>query len=265
MLRILKTEWMKIRSYTAFWILSGLFVVGVIGLNYSVWAIRQSVDVKAGKANAETVLGSPFAYPDVWNTTAWLSGWVLFIPGLIIIMIMTNEFTYRTNRQNVIDGWTRKQFIDAKLLWVVLLSVVAAVSCFISALIFGGIGDVPFTADKMVYVLYFFLESFTYLMAALLFGVLLRRSGLAIGLFFLYTMLLKNIISGLLNHFLPGQIGSYFPLKSSDELIPFPFIKNLTKGAIAAPPPLAALLSVSIVYVGIFYGWMLYKFRNDNL
>lgn len=265
MQKILKTEWMKVRDYKAFWILSGLFVVCVVALNYTVWAFRVSMDAKSGKANSEMILGSPFAYPDVWNTATWLSGWLLFLPGLIVIMLITNEFTYRTHRQNVMDGWTRTDFIVAKLLWVVALSVVAALAAFISTIIFGALGDASFTTDKMVYVLYFFLESLSYLMVALLFGVLLRRSGLAIGLYFLYIMLLKNAISGLLNHNVGHQVGLYFPLRVTDELIPFPFLKSITKGQFEPPPPVAVLLTGTAVYLGVFYWWMVYKFRTDNL
>lgn len=261
MQKILYIEWMKVKNYMAFWILSGLFVVCVFGLCYIVRGLNTDV----GGQGAKMLLGSPFDYPDIWNTMSWLSGWLLFIPGLIVIMLMTNEYTFRTHRQNIIDGWSRTQFITVKLLWVVVLSLLAAVTAFASVILFGAFGSTGFTASGMQYVLYFFVESLSYMMLALLFGVLIRRSGLAIGMLFLYLFVVKYFLAGMINHNNTLQIGDYTPLRISDDLLPFPFLKAALKGKIQPPPPVYVLLLGSFAYMGLFYWIMRQKFRTADL
>jgi hypothetical protein len=256
---------MKVRHYRAFWILAGLFVACVFGLCYIVYALSASVGEQSGKAASQMLLGNPFEYPDLWNTMSWLSGWLLFIPGLIIIMLMTNEYTFRTHRQNVIDGLSRTQFITVKLLWVLVLSVLAAVTAFLSVILFGAFGSGGFTVSGMHYVLYFFVESLSYMMLALLFGVLIRRSGLAIGMLFLYLFVIKYFLASTINHNNTLQIGDYTPLRISDDLLPFPFLKAALKGKIQAPPPVYILLLGSFVYMGLFYWLMRWRFRTADL
>lgn len=265
MLQVLKTEWMKVRSYRTFWILTALCFVGMVGLNYIVWDFPVKVNGNADKAQTQALLGHPYSYPNVWETTSWLSGWLLFLPGLLIIMLITNEYTYRTHRQNVIDGWPRAAFINAKLLWVVSLAVLCTLASALSAVIFGALGDAPFSTSGMEYVFYFFLETLSYLMMALLFGVLFRRSGLAIALYFVYILLLKFLLAGLIDWMTHGRAGDYVPLRVTDELLPLPVFRDMAKRPNREPLPVAALLSATAVYLGIFYAWMLYKFRNDNL
>ena len=76
-----------------------------------------------GQGLAQNLLGSPFAFPDVWQTVSWNSTMLFIIPAILIITLTTNEFVYKTHRQNIIDGWSRKQFISVKLVEVLLLSV----------------------------------------------------------------------------------------------------------------------------------------------
>ena len=111
MLHLLKIEWLKIKGYKTFWVLTTLFLVSIAGLNYFVFNIKQNIS--SGSAQANAIIGSPFDFPNVWHTVGYFSSFLLFIPGLMIITSITNEYTYKTHRQNIIDGWSRQQFIHA--------------------------------------------------------------------------------------------------------------------------------------------------------
>jgi len=265
MQKILAVEWLKIRFYKAFWILLGLFVVSIVGLNYLVDSFIVKAKAQTGKANGDAILGHPFNYPDVWHTVSFWSGFLLFLPGLIIITLMTNEFTYRTHRQNIIDGWTRLQFIAIKLVWVFILALISTIVVFATAILFGALGDSPFSFLKLEYVGYFFIEALSYIAVALLFGIVLKRAGLAIGLFFLYILIIKNTISGLLNYFTPVKIGHYLPLSINDALIPFPFIKDMVKAMTQQPPNVSILLGGSVVYICLYSWIMIRTFQKADL
>src|SRR5215472_7235119 len=119
--RTLRIEWMKVKNYRTFWILLALTIVSIPAFNYTVYDL---MDNSFPKVRGKSLFGSPFAFPDAWQTITWNSSLLFIIPAILIITLSTNEFTYRTHRQNVIDGWSRSQFIYVKLFEVLLLSIV---------------------------------------------------------------------------------------------------------------------------------------------
>src|SRR5436853_6792779 len=136
MLHLLKIEWLKIKGYKTFWILAVLFLVSIVGLNYFVFYIKQGI-TQGNNSAVNAVLGAPFDFPNVWHTVSYFSSFLLFIPGLMIITLVTNEYSYKTTRQNIIDGWSRLQFIQVKIALVVMLALVSAIFVFLTALLFG--------------------------------------------------------------------------------------------------------------------------------
>jgi ABC-2 type transport system permease protein len=259
-------EWNKVRKYTAFWVMLILYIVGVFGLNFIVYQFHKENLGSGRPPGTAQLFGSPFDYPDVWQTISWNSGWIFPILGLLLITLITNEYTFKTHRQNVIDGWTRDQFISVKWLWVFKFSGVATVVAFLTSLLFGAMGNTPFSASGMVNILWVFLQSISYMALALLFGVLIRKAGLAIVLYFLYTYVLMYMLRHYVNEIAPSaQVGAYLPLTLSNELIAFPFLKTALKGQLTPPPPTYALVIGSLVYPVLIYWWMIAKFRKSDL
>lgn len=233
MQQLLAIEWLKIKKYRTFWILTGFFLVLLPLWNYQV----QSGMIKLGgpQKGGINFLSTAYSFPGVWgNVGFWGSIFVLFL-SILIIILTTNEYNFKTNRQNVIDGWSRMQFFHAKVWFVVLLSVLATVYLFLMGLIFGVSNSGSFMGafDSIDQVLYFFLLCLDYLGFALFISIWIRRSGLAIGIFLLYSFILENILRGLLNWQLPKPIGNFLMLQSSDELLPFPMLRTLANATSA--------------------------------
>ena len=265
MQNLLRIEWLKVRSYKAFWFLLGFSVLGIVGLSYIVYSIKVSVDTKAGKENGAMLIGHPFSYPDVWQAISYVSGFMLFLPGLLIITLISNEFTYRTHRQNIIDGWTRTQMIGVKWMWVFILSLVATLTVILASVLLGMTGDTPFSLDKFYYVGCFFVEALNYMAVALLLGVLIKRAGLAISFFILYLLIVKNLLSWGVDKLNNSHIGNFLPLTISDKLITFPVTKSLGALFITPGPAAGVLLAGSIVYLGLYAWLMIWKFNNQDL
>ncbi len=251
---------MKVKNYRTFWVLSVLYLLSIYSASYMGYLINSSRPQKNNMADA--LFGQPFQFPEVWHTVSWLSSWLMFLPGLLMIISVTNEFSFKTHRQNIIDGWSRMQFIVVKILTAVIVALVSTIAVFITALLFGlFIGDKPFTFTGVSYIGYFFLQVLSYTSAALLFSLLFKRSGIAIGVFFLYTTFLENVIAGLLNRY-ADNIGRYLPLESVDNLIPIPigFIRQFL-----ASYNVPALLAMSAVYLCLYYFFSIRKFTTDDL
>lgn len=259
-------EWMKLKNYRAFWVLGFLYLISIGGINYITFRIQQNIlESKQAKNMAEMVLGQPpYSFPVVWQMTAFTSSFLLFIPGLLMIISVTNEYSYKTHRQNIIDGWTRRDFIVSKMLLAIFLAIVSTLMVMITATVFGFLeGSHDFSTEKFQFIGYFFLQALSYIMAALLLAVLIKRGGMAIGIYFLYTAVIENVIKSILNHYFNG-IGQYMPLQSTDELIPAPLLDRI-KSQFTAPPDYPVLLVVALVYLVSYFVVTAVKFEKDDL
>jgi ABC-2 type transport system permease protein len=261
MLQLLKIEWMKVKNYRTFWILSILYLVSIFGANYIAYMIWDSTP-KEDMTNA--FIGTPFTFPDVWHMISWVSSFLMFMPGLLIIISITNEYSYKTHRQNVIDGWSRTQFITVKIVNAFIITLVSTLVVFLTAIGFGLlVGDAAITFEKVEFVGYFFIQCLSYTSLALLFSILFKRSGIAIGVYFLYSLILENMLSGILNRYVEN-IGRYMPLETTDNLIRIPVFKTIVNQVLATyNTPL--LLTMSAVYLAAYYFISIRKFQTDDL
>jgi ABC-2 type transport system permease protein len=264
--QLLAIEWMKLKNYRAFWILLSLYIASIFGANYIGYRFQENMfQSKQAKGLAQMVLGTPFSFPTVWQTTANISSFLLFIPGLIMIIAITNEYSFKTHRQNIIDGLTRQQFITAKIMLAALLSLLSTTLIFLTATMFGLMdGTGSFSFDGFSYIGYYLLQAMSYIMVAVLIAVLLKRGGLAIGVFFSYALILEQIIVIFLNKH-ANYIGRYMPLESTDMLVPFPRMEQLMSVLKINAPNYTALLVAALVYLAAYLFFVVRKFKTDDL
>jgi ABC-2 type transport system permease protein len=257
MQQLLRVEWMKVKNYRTFWILLGITVFSVPGINYMLYSLMDNSFPKGRHGSggaARALLGSPFAFPDVWQTVSWNASMLFIIPAILVITLTTNEFTYKTHRQNIIDGWSRGQFIRVKLIEILFLSLFTTLLVILTALAFGYIGNkVPegvsvWTESR--FALFYFVQMLSYSLIAFVLSILIRRAGLVIGLYLLY-MLVEQILVGIFHGIYKLTVFEYLPEEVSDRLIPFPYVKGLiTQDAWEKYIP--AYLAVATVYVLLY-------------
>jgi ABC-2 type transport system permease protein len=229
MLHLLKVEWLKIKNYRTFWILLILYIVSFIGVSYLTYYVYGQIP-KDGQA----FIGRVFAFPSIWKTIGWSSSYMLIVVGLIVIIFVTNEFNYRTHRQNIIDGWSRQQFVTGKWLQLLLTAIITTLLYILCTLFFGlGIngathfGQSFFKGSSAIF--YFFVQTLVYLSLALFLGFLIKRAGLAIVAYMVYAIIIDNISAGLFDRFVLKGSARFFPLQCADELIQTPFLRSLVE------------------------------------
>lgn len=260
MLHLLKLEWLKVKNYKAFWIFLGLYIIALFAINWIAFQIQGEV-----KKNGVPLTIFPYDFPAVYQTIAWVSSWLLYFPGMLMILVITNEYNYKTHRQNIIDGLTRQQFVTAKIVFGLAIAVITTLSCFLIAIYFGSDynnGSISFHGIE--YIGYSFIQTLNYLFLAMILAVLMRRSGLALAIFFLYGLVFEQLIGGLIDFkFLNGGTTRfYLPLEASDTLIPVTFFKELFyKNA----PSQTTLLIMCFVYISLFIILSFRKFQTDDL
>ena len=193
MLQLLKIEWLKVKNYKAFWIFSILYFFSILGINYTGYYVNELT--VQNMPMSQMMIGSPFAFPKVWATVGYMSSWLLYFPGILFIMLLTNEFNFKTHRQNIIDGWTRTEFISVKFLFALIFSVAATLFNFLVALLFGSLTTGShFSFEGMENVGYIFIQTFAYISFAMFLAILFRKSGAAIAVFFLYGLIFEFLI-----------------------------------------------------------------------
>jgi ABC-2 type transport system permease protein len=229
MLHLLKIDLKKLTSYRTFWIICGLYFLTLgmataSGMEFLKW-LATFVE---GFGQAININRIPlYHFPDVWQNLAWASGLLKIMLGIMVLISITNEYSYRTIRQNIIDGLSREEFLLSKLMTNLLLSVLSMVLVFIIALVTGLIYSPEYNLDFMfngvAFYPAYFLEVFAFLSFALMLGIFIQRSGLSIVLL-LNSYLIELIIKENINDYVPDVI-QFFPLESIMSLVPMPFAR----------------------------------------
>ncbi|MCU0380352.1 MAG: ABC transporter permease [Chitinophagaceae bacterium] len=263
MLNLLRTEWLKIRKYWAFWGVMALTALSYPGINYLFYKEYLELTKKGSSTGdmAKMLMGNPFVFPENFHTIAFFSSVFVFIPAIVVIMLVTNEYTYKTNRQNIIDGWSRNQFLLGKFIDVALISVLVTLIYFIVALAIGFLSSKPENRDiwaKSNYIGLFALQTFSQLSIAFLVGFLVRKSFIALSVFVFYFLIVENLAVGFLKAKSHDE-GRFLPLEISDRLIPLPAFmgrfnaENYKASLAAIGPHIGYTILVTALVWGICY------------
>lgn len=236
MIKLLKIEFKKILTYKVFWILTGLyFIFLAAGILMAEFMINNMVDNMNKRLPIPLPHVAIYFFPWVWQNLAFFATlrYVLIFPAIIIIIMITNEFTYKTIRQNIINGMSKTEFLASKLLLILVLSVVTtlllAVGTFIIGLANTQITGWTMVFEKTQFILGFFLTILTFQIFAFFFGFLLRNTGLSIALFTLYTFIVEPILYYFLKSpiVFKNNISPFLPVNSVLRITEYPAIPVL--------------------------------------
>lgn len=225
MLAILKIEWLKIRNYRAFWWVVGITALTYMTTSYMGLAFYKQISTsnKIPKNVAKMWLGNPFSLQEIWHTTAYISSFFIIIPSLLVIMLITNEYAFRTNRQNIIDGWSRNKFLTGKLLDVTVISLMITALYVLTCILIGFSNSTAAEHGygKIYFVAYFLLQTFSQLSLALFIGLMVRKSFIALGIFIFSSVILEPAITWFCSS-RNLSVGNFLPFEISDKMIPPP-------------------------------------------
>jgi ABC-2 type transport system permease protein len=229
MLHLLKIDLKKLTSYRTFWIVCGLYFVTLAfstasGMEILKWLAR-TIEGFGQKINVNRI--PLYHFPDIWLNLLYFSGLFKIVLAIMTVISITNEYTYRTLRQNVIDGLSRWEFLFSKILTNLLLSLLSVVMIFVIALVTGFIYtpaiNYQYIFSDMEFLFANFLEIFAFLSYALMLGILIQRSGLTIILLMLSKMI-EIIFRENVDEYLPWLI-QFLPMESISNLVPLPYAR----------------------------------------
>ena len=229
MLRLLKIEWNKIYYYKTARIFTILYfaMLVIIGLALANFEFKlNGIGFKFSK------LGM-FNFPVVWQNITWFSALAKIFIAIIVITNVTNEYSSRTLKQNLIDGLSKKEFLVSKVLSNTVLAILSTILVFLISLILGCF----FSEEKsnvfqgMGFVLMYFIKLFFFLSMCLFFSFLLRKNAFAfLGIvvfqiieviFWVSEILIRKLVFHQDFTSFDGFVSNYLPLNSCYNLISF--------------------------------------------
>lgn len=253
---LLKLEWLKIKNYKPFWILIGMYL-----------ALLPLFSLVGKQIKLPEQLGTTrilYMFPNVFDFVGYVGNWLsFFVFSFLAVLTVTNEFSYKTLRQNIISGVSRQDFFLSKLYFLIFISLSATLYYTLVCFVFGVFNTETIFTEKVIerieLVPRFFLMCLGYMSLAFLLSVLLRRTGIAIFLFFSYVMFIEPILRSWILH---KTVGDYFkqfaPINVFSDLAPMPLrlfkvIEAGSQGAISFLKNYEAI-GASVFYIVLFFG-----------
>lgn len=234
MLRLLKIEWNKIYYYKT----TRIFTLIYFGMLVAVGLILAYIKPTIGGMKLDIAKLGMFNFPEVWQNITYLVAIAKIFIAVIIITNVTNEYSNRTLKQNLIDGLSKKEFLTSKILTNLIFATLSTIFVFGISLVLG----LVFSDNKenifkgIEFVGTYFLKLNLFFSICLFLSILLRKSAFAfLGLIVLWMIegmistvevLIKAWMGGFENIDPYGfYISNYLPLNTSSKLIDFPQMK----------------------------------------
>lgn len=241
---LIRAELRKILPYRTAWIVLGLYVV-LLGLF-----------VSAGGnvvLNGQPVGATLYAFPGLWQKLTYVASFFNLLLGILLIILITDEFQFRTFRQQVLDGASVADLVQNKAAVSGMLAGFATLVVVALGFYFGltRASDTLTQAPAgLPAVLFYGVQALGMLALAGLFAVLVRKSGPAILLYLLYAW----VVEPLLRFSLPDELDRYLPAKVLNSLTPMPgqeVLDTMTGPSSALLPSQA--LPLALAYTALFW------------
>ncbi|MEO9966709.1 MAG: ABC transporter permease subunit [Reichenbachiella sp.] len=235
MIRLLQIEWLKLKYNRAFWILIAMYTISVTivcsgGMLFLEFLKNQGADFNG----IDPTIIPLYDFPDVWHNITYVASFFKVLLGFIMVISIANESVYRTMRQNIIDGLSKREFLQTKLLISFIIACSATLLLFLIGLITGSIYSHvigwSYIFSNLEFLLAYGFEVFVYLTFALMIALFVRKAGLVIVGLLMYTLIFDPVLSKLLEHF-PyfwdeiRFLKDYLPVTALNNLIHVPFLK----------------------------------------
>ncbi len=270
MFHLLKLEWLKQKDYILFKILAIAYLV----LLPAALFVGKKMDVGNGAPFNPKV--DFFQFPTVWAWLGYIGNWMsFFVLGFLAVLMVTNEYSNRTLRQNVITGLQREEFFKSKLVFMVVAASVATFYYGLCAVVIGllHVDDTLYfsTVFKNVdMVPRFWLMTMGYMSFGLLIGLLIKRTGIALFLYLAYSMVIETILRWVVHlYFFKNISMNFYPLNAMEDLAPLPvadFADSLLKahGFRLLLTPMEAGIT-TVIYTSLFLFFSYKRLKNSDL
>lgn len=263
MLKLLKIEFRKLISNPGFWVLYIFYVLFMIAGVYG-----------SNVGNSFMAMSGANPFPIDWKalTGSFFLGFANLFLSLLVIFYVTNDYSFRIYRQNVIDGLSRVELFLAKTLTIFCLCLFTLILMFLFELLFAqllgeGLYKQDFSAN-IEYLGYFFIKLFGYMCVALFLGLFLKRGAVAtIALIMWFGLeMVSYFVSVFIQDKSWAKFLTYGPFNWFDKMLTNAgFTVNNAPAPSVGDVSIPLFLAGSAVYIAIFLSLSAYKLTKQNL
>lgn len=214
---------------------SRVLILGYFLLIFSI-AILSTINVEFGPIKFNLAEQGIFNFPYIWHFNTFVIALLKIFFAIIIVAMIGNEYSYKTLKQNLIDGLSKSEFLWSKIYAIVAFVTLSTLLVFVISLILGGIysdyNEFQIIFSDLEYLLAYAIKLFGFFTFCLFLAILIKRSAFALGFLALWQVF-EGIAYGLmrwkLSDFIPvlsaEQVIKFFPLQAIGNLIKEPFTR----------------------------------------
>lgn len=225
MLRLLSIELHKLKHNKA----SKVLIIIYFGLLTSI-ALIAAIKFNFGPIKFHLAEQGIFNFPYIWHFNTYTAAIFKFFLLLVIVSMMANEYSYKTLKQNLIDGLSKKEFILSKFYTVVGFALVSTVFVFIVSFILGlaysDFNELSIIFSDLEYLIAFFFKLVAFFSFGLFLGILIRRSAFAVAAMIVWVLIEQLIYAILGWKFVSWEVAqkikNFLPLEAMQNLIKEP-------------------------------------------
>ncbi len=236
MFRLLNIELHKLRYNRSAKILISTYFILITFI-----ALIASIEFDLGPVHFRLADQGIFNFPFIWHFNSYIGALLKIFLAIVIVSMMSNEYSHRTLKQNLIDGLSKKEFVLSKFLTVLLFSVVSSIFLVVVTLILGysfsDYTEIAIVFSDMEYLLGYFVKLLGFFTFCMFIGILIKRSAFALGFLFIWWIF-ENILFGVLKFRffkdtdIAENILQFFPLSAMSNIVVEPFSRlNFIKTA----------------------------------
>jgi len=220
-----------------------------------------------------------FDFPYIWHFNTYVAAILKFFLLLVIVSMMSNEYTNKTLKQNLIDGLSKKEFVLSKFYAVILLAGISTLFVFIVSIILGysysDFNEFSIVTTDLEYLIAFFVKLVGFFSFGLFLGILVKRSAFAVGAMLVWAMA-EGFAKGMLywkHEDYVSEIMRFFPLEAISNLIKEPFTRLSAVKTVAkqvgedlskdfSVQPLDILIVLIWTFIFVYLSYALLKKRD---
>lgn len=233
MLRLLYIEFHKLKHNRASKVLSIIYFALLTSI-----ALIAAIKFDVGPIKFHLAEQGIFNFPYIWHFNTYMAAIFKFFLLLVIVSMMANEYSYKTLKQNLIDGLSKKEFVLSKFYTVIVFAAVSTLFVFIVSLILGAIysdfNELSIIFSDLSYLFAFFIKLVGFFSFGLFLGILIKRSAFAVAAMIVW-LIVESILKGYLYWTFKdlktstdeavNSILQFFPLEAMANLIKEPFTR----------------------------------------
>ena len=185
MIRLLQLEWIKLWNNR----ISRFLMISYFGLITSV-ALLTTVKFNFGFLKFHLAEEGIFNFPFIWHFNSFLVAYLKIFFAVVIVALVGNEYSYRTLKQNLIDGLSKWEFLMSKV-WMIATFVLIStfflgVTSLLLGLMYSDYTEASIIFTDMDYLLAYAVKLFGFFIFCLFLSVWIKRSAFALGILFFW-------------------------------------------------------------------------------